>query len=50
MRLTETRELAHARAAEPEQLGAYLAAIPTAMFAAAGPTSIRLDPATTFPR
>jgi hypothetical protein len=47
--LEETRELAHARAAGAEELGTYLAAIPTTMFDATGPTGIRLDPSTTFP-
>jgi hypothetical protein len=48
--LGETRQLAHARAAEPEHLGGYLAAMPTMMFHAGSHTSVRLDPTTTFPR
>jgi hypothetical protein len=47
--LEETRELAHARAANAEQLGTYLAAVPTTMFGATGRTSVRLDPSTSFP-
>jgi len=47
--LEETRELAHARAADAEELGAYLAAVPTTTFDATGPTGVRLDPSTTFP-
>lgn len=47
--LEETRELAHARAANAEQLGTYLAAVPTTMFGGTGPTSVRLDPSTNFP-
>jgi hypothetical protein len=47
--LEETRELAHARAADAEQLGTYLAAVPTTMFGGTGRTSVRLDPDTSFP-
>lgn len=47
--LEETRELAHARAANAEQLGTYLAAVPTTMFGGTGRTSVRLDPSTSFP-
>ena len=38
-----------ARAVNAEQLGTYLAAVPTAMFGGTGPTSVSLDPDTTFP-
>jgi hypothetical protein len=42
--LEETRELTHARAVNAEELGAYLAVVPTAMLHATGPTGISLDP------
>jgi hypothetical protein len=42
--LEETRELAHARAVNAEELGAYLAVVPTVMLHATGPTGINLDP------
>ncbi|ALL71388.1 hypothetical protein K788_0001813 (plasmid) [Paraburkholderia caribensis MBA4] len=42
--LEETRELAHARAVNAEELGAYLAVMPTAMLHATGPSGISLDP------
>lgn len=47
--LAETRELAHARAAEAEQLGEYLTAVPTSMLDGTGRTGIRLDAGVTFP-
>lgn len=45
----ETRALAHARAADAERLGPYLAVVPTVMLPASGSTGIRLDTGTTFP-
>jgi len=41
--LEETRELAHARAVDAEELGEYLAVVPTAMLHATGPTGIDLE-------
>ncbi|WP_329484293.1 hypothetical protein OG555_19285 [Kribbella sp. NBC_01484] len=41
--LAETRQLAHARAARPEDLGELLAAVPTSMLPSTGDTGIRLD-------
>jgi hypothetical protein len=42
--LEETRELAHARAVNAEELGSDLAVVPTTMLHATGPTGIRLEP------
>lgn len=47
--LQDTRELAHARAAGAERLGAWRSVVPTAMLNATGRTGIRLDPGTDFP-
>ena len=45
----ETRDLAHARAADAERLGPYLGVVPTIMLPASGSTGVRLDTSTTFP-
>lgn len=42
--LEETRELAHARAVNAEELGSYLAVAPTALLHATGPSGISLEP------
>lgn len=44
--LDETRQLAHARAVRFEDLGEYLAAVPSTMFQGTEPSGVRLDPST----
>jgi hypothetical protein len=47
--LIGTREAAHARAVEPDALGAHLAVVPTTALPATGATAVPLDSGTSFP-
>ncbi|MYS95588.1 MULTISPECIES: hypothetical protein [Streptomyces] len=47
--LAETRELAHARAADPDAIGSYLAAVPMTAFGATGRSQVRLETGSHFP-
>ncbi len=46
--LRETRELAHARAVQPHDLGEFLSLVPTLWFDGAGLDRVRLDSSTNF--
>ncbi|MBY8877353.1 hypothetical protein [Actinacidiphila acidipaludis] len=47
--LAGTREAAHARAVEPDTLGAHLAVVPTITLSATGGTAVPLDTGISFP-